>query len=269
MKLLAVITEAATTRACLDAAVAAARIDLGTRVEALHVVVDPEQLVTSSEEVQIQRLRETQEGSAEQRAQAVHSAFVAWNLGADEKTPRVDWNSIVGSEEETLAREAQSADLVIIARGHDLDSTDAQHAALLATGKPVLLVPGDWRPRGPALSHIAVALSDSPKTEDAIRGAMPWLQAAQRITALHIGSKDDLASAPVHQLRDAGLAAELHIAAPSGGNRGEQIVAEAKGIGADALVAGAYGHGQLTEWLLGGTTRHMLAAAELPLLLAH
>jgi len=46
-------------------------------------------------------------------------------------------------------------------------------------------------------------------------------------------------------------------------------VEEAKAIGAHMLVAGAYRHGQLLEWLMGGTTRHMLAAAELPLFLAH
>ena len=40
-------------------------------------------------------------------------------------------------------------------------------------------------------------------------------------------------------------------------------------MGADLLVAGAYRHSQIVEWLLGGTTRHLLAAADLPILLAH
>ena len=40
-------------------------------------------------------------------------------------------------------------------------------------------------------------------------------------------------------------------------------------LGADLLVMGAYQHSPLREWLLGGVTRHMLANADLPLLLRH
>ncbi|MDE1917226.1 MAG: universal stress protein [Sphingomonadales bacterium] len=53
------------------------------------------------------------------------------------------------------------------------------------------------------------------------------------------------------------------------GDLGEQIASEAQALGADLIVAGAYRHGEIIEWLAGGTTRHLLAAAKLPLLLAH
>jgi nucleotide-binding universal stress UspA family protein len=32
---------------------------------------------------------------------------------------------------------------------------------------------------------------------------------------------------------------------------------------------GGYGHSRWREWIMGGTTRSMLAAAEVPVLLAH
>jgi nucleotide-binding universal stress UspA family protein len=38
---------------------------------------------------------------------------------------------------------------------------------------------------------------------------------------------------------------------------------------ADLLVMGAYGHSRLREIILGGATRDVLAAAQLPLLMAH
>lgn len=40
-------------------------------------------------------------------------------------------------------------------------------------------------------------------------------------------------------------------------------------MGADLLVTGAYARGRLRGLLLGGVTRHVLAYAELPVLMAH
>lgn len=269
MKILAIVTEAETARACLDAAVMAARIDQFARIEALHVVVDPERLVSSTEEVQIQRLREANEGTAGEKAAAAQAAFVAWNAGTADDTPRVDWRAPSGPEEGTIVNEAGDADLLVLAAGHDLDSGDAQHAAIREVGKPLLLVPVEWKPRSAAFSHIAVALSDTPVTDDAIQGAMPWLRSATKVTAIRIGTEKDHALTLSDRLRDAGIDADLRVFPPSGGDRGAQIVMEAKAVGADVLVAGAYRHSQLVEWLMGSTTRQMLAATELPLFLAH
>ena len=37
----------------------------------------------------------------------------------------------------------------------------------------------------------------------------------------------------------------------------------------DLIVMGGYGHGRLREWVLGGATRHALAEADVPVLMAH
>ena len=37
----------------------------------------------------------------------------------------------------------------------------------------------------------------------------------------------------------------------------------------DLLVMGAYGHSRLREMILGGATRHVLAATTVPILMAH
>ena len=137
------------------------------------------------------------------------------------------------------------------------------------TGKPLLLVPADWTPRPPAFAHIAVALSDTPVTDDAIQGAMPWLRAADTVTAIRIDAEQDHALTLADRLQEMGIDAQLRVVAPSGHDRGAQIVKEAEAIGADMLVAGAYRHSQLVEWLLGSTTRQMLRNTALPLFLAH
>jgi nucleotide-binding universal stress UspA family protein len=50
---------------------------------------------------------------------------------------------------------------------------------------------------------------------------------------------------------------------------GEAILTEAQAIGADLLIKGAYTQSRLRQMIFGGATSHVLARAELPVLLAH
>ena len=271
MKLLAVIVGADSTAACLDAAALAARSLGNASIEALDVVVDPEHLIAASEEIEFQRMRERDEGTAQQRADAARAAFVAWNAGADEGTPKVTWRSIVGAEQAVVEQEAKHADaLIVMAREQNLDSGDALHAAFFGTEKPVLIVPASWRANGrTGFSHMAVGLSDSDTARRAIEGAAPWLKAAERVTAIRISEDSDPALGLEALLSEFCVSHELHVVPRSDDNLGAQLVTEAKAIGADLLVTGAYRHNQLIEWFMGGTTRHLLAAADIPLLMAH
>lgn len=272
MKVLAILVGANSTAACLNAATIAARSLDGPKVEALHVIVDPEKIAVASEEIEFQRLREAQEGTAAARADAIRAAFVAWSNSTNDGTPAVEWKAITGTEEDTVFREAEAADILILvlAREANMDGGDALHAAVFKSQKPVLVVPPNWRGNlKRRFEHVAVGLSDSEATRHAIEGAGPWLRAAKRVTAIRIGVEDDAALGLTRLLSETGLEPVLHLVAPEGADLGAQIVAEAKAIGADLLVTGAYRHAQFVEWLLGGTTRHLLAAADLPLLLAH
>ena len=96
-----------------------------------------------------------------------------------------------------------------------------------------------------------------------------WLRAAERVTAIRIGADDDAGLGMTRLLSELGARPEVHTVAAQGADLGAQIVAEAKTVGADLLVAGAYRHAQMIEWLMGGTTRHLLAAADIPLLMTH
>jgi len=66
-----------------------------------------------------------------------------------------------------------------------------------------------------------------------------------------------------------GLAATLHVLAIGGVPFGEMLLDRARELGADLLIMGAYTHSPLREKLLGGTTRSVLAHADLPVLLRH
>ena len=67
-----------------------------------------------------------------------------------------------------------------------------------------------------------------------------------------------------------GIASVPHaVAAQEGETVAAALLRSASEIGADLLVMGGYGRTRLSELVLGGVTRHVLAAAEAPLLISH
>lgn len=270
MKLLAILTGPDSTPACLDAAMLAAQAFPGAMIEALHVIVDPDHIVAAAEEIDFQKLREATEGTAQERAGKVHAAFTAWQ---GRGSNIAQWRTEVGPEEATVRSAAQAADVVALTlgMGKTMDAGDAFHSVVFETGRPVIVAPTDWR-RGARtrFAHIAIGLSDSEQARHAIEGAGPWLRAAERLTAIHIGERDDIALGHARLLAEAAIEPEMHVVARrKDTDLGSQIIAEANVIGADLLVSGAYRHSEFVEWIMGGTTRHMLHAANLPLLLSH
>lgn len=273
IRVLAVLTDARTAQACLQGAVAAAAIAADARIEALHVKVDPDKLVRSSEEIDFQRVRERFEGSAEDRARAVRGAFDHWiaSLPASSAS-RIQWREDVGAEQDKVIEEARDADLLVMARPHNMDGGDAMHAALFEVRRP-LLVPSDWSAKSAQGldRHMLIAWKASPQAKDAVEGAAPWLRHAAKVTLVMIAEDDKSGGRDEaeHLLRDVGAEAEIVRLAPAGHEPAEQILGIVHELKASALVMGAYRHNDAIEWALGGTTRHVLAKVDVPLFLAH
>ena len=82
------------------------------------------------------------------------------------------------------------------------------------------------------------------------------------------GTRGDDSAVPAI-LAEHGVAADLHVLPIGAGVLGAALLDQAHEISADMLVMGAYQHSPLREFLLGGVTRHMLAHADLPVLLRH
>lgn len=267
MKIIAILNEADSVEACLQATASAAVAVPTAIIEALRIVVDPEKIIAASEEIEFQRMREEREGTAAEKCAAVKAAFDAWALAHRDVV--IQWRTLVAQEEEGLIQAARDADLLVMARSHDMDTGDAFHAALMRLDKPLLLVPhGPRQYEGNGFATVAIGVADTSAEHHALLAARPWLEAASHIVALRIG-EDGVGSA----LLDVGLGSlpvqERVAPSKAGENLGAQIAAEASAAGADLLVCGAYRHNQLIEWLIGGTTRHLLDAATMPILLAH
>lgn len=271
MRILSVLTSFASVPAALDAAELAAVALPGASIEALAVVVDPAHMMASSEEISIQQLRELKEGTGEQRARATHAAFDGWNERRDPKAASVTWRSVTGAETDIVIKEAV-ADIALIVMAHDanMDATDALHAAIFSTGRPVLLVPTGWRPGARThFSHLAVGLIDDVTMRRAILAAEPWLRSADRVSAISIQGAGNVSADPASMWPLASIHPDYVTLAASQDKTAARLVQEAGRLKADLLVAGAYGRMELMEWLFGGVTRDLLEVADLPLLLAH
>lgn len=271
LSLLAVAAEASRVYGCLNAAVAAAAsIGKPVTIEALHVIVDPAHLITASEEVALQYLRESREGTALERAAAARHMFDSWLAHRSNGGPPVRWKEVSGAETEMLLLEARQADLLIVAKPQNPDGHDAFHAAIFRSGKPVLLVPADWNDRSGGLGdHLVIAWNGTAACRRAVTATLPWIKAAKKVSILLIDVKEAGAEELISLLRAERVGFIVAIRERALGSLGDQIIDEAHAAGASVLVMGAYRHNEFIEWLLGGTTRHALRRADFPLLLAH
>jgi len=144
---------------------------------------------------------------------------------------------------------------------------------LLATGRPVLVVPhsgGPWRLDGDAL----VAWDGSAEVTRAVTAALPLLRAARSTTVIGCGDAagETAGGDPCAQL--AAWLGRHGIAARAGhraaaGDVGEALLSAAADMEAGLLVMGGYGHARYRELVLGGVTATILRALTLPVLLAH
>lgn len=274
MWILALVPEASCVRACLDAAVSAARSQEHAHVLALHVRVEPLNLLTSDEEVAIQLLRDSREGNATKRAEETRREVESWMAAAPPESAKlVEYKEVVGGEEEEVVRASRTAELLVMARPHNLDGHDAFHAAVFLSRRSLLLAPADWTAdAGPRIErHVLIAWKQNGQASRAVDGALPWLRTADKVTVLTVEKEGQYVDPTrlLESLAREGIAAERISAKPIEGRTSARILATAEEIDASLIVMGAYRFGSLIEWALGATTQRTIAQSKIPLMLAH
>ena len=166
---------------------------------------------------------------------------------------------------------ARVYDLTVISRpGNRGGRLTTLEYALFESGRPVLMAP----PTSPRSFGQTVLIHWNASTEmsRAISMAMPILCKAQRVMLLTV--EGSVVSGPaakdgLRHLADHGIAATEKKLGARGQRPGEVILAEARAQGADLLIKGAYTQSRFRQMIFGGATQHILAAAELPVFLAH
>ncbi len=143
-------------------------------------------------------------------------------------------------------------------------------SALFESGRPVLIAPPS-SPRSLA-NHILIAWNCSTEQARTTAFAMPLLRLAERITICTVEgatvagpSGEQMARA----LKLNGITAEPITLTPGKRGAGETMLNKAEELGCDLIVKGAYTQSRLRQMIFGGATRHVLANAKLPVLMAH
>jgi nucleotide-binding universal stress UspA family protein len=147
----------------------------------------------------------------------------------------------------------------------------AIESSLFESGRPVLLAPP--KPPSQIATNVLVHWNSSPEQARTTAFAMPLLQQAKRVIVLNVVGGQGVPGPSPEQaltyLRRNGIAAEPMSVGLDGRSTGEAVLTAAKAQGCDLLVKGAYTQSRLRQMIFGGTTSHILANAELPVLMAH
>jgi len=164
-------------------------------------------------------------------------------------------------------------DMIVLARPGDewqSPSMITLESALFESGRPVLIAP----PTSPASlgKNVLVAWNCSTEQARTMADAMPLLRGADRVTILTVEgftvagpSGEQMA----RSLKLNGIAADTITMKPGKRGAGDTILAKAEELGCDLIVKGAYTQSRLRQMIFGGTTRHILSNAKLPVLMAH
>lgn len=148
---------------------------------------------------------------------------------------------------------------------------DVIQAMLFMSGRPVITIPPNWE-RGARFQNVLVAWDGGARAARAVGDAMPFLIRAEQVEILCVSpdaSKSvDGADLATHLARHCRRVTVTDLQKEHG-DVARTLHSHAAMVKADLLVMGAYAHSKLLQMVLGGVTSHMLAEAELPVLLSY
>lgn len=274
--ILTIITNADSSAAQIDAAVALARRE-DAHLDVLCVGVDLTQtgyyyagataILTQEAYNQAREEADAAEAKIRQRLEAED---IRW--GVDTAVAQV------GALGGPVAMLARFSDLVVLAKPYGPKGSQAAEAiveaALFEGRAPVLVLPEGYTGADFG-QRVALAWNQSDQALFATRAALPVLKAAAMVDITiidpptHGPERSDPGGMLSQLLSRHGVHAEVSVLARTLPKTSEVLARHVRDINADLVVMGAYGHSRFREAILGGTTRNMLEHADVPVLMAH
>lgn len=274
--LFTVLTDADPADSALSAAADLAR-DLGAHLDVLCLGVDTSQAGYYFAGANAMVLQEAITRASDQAA-ALDKAARAWLERTD-----LPWScdaamAQIGDLGRYVSAHARFSDLVVLPRPYGKDTGAEREpvieGALFDGQTPVLVVPDDATPAA-SPKRVAIAWNESAEALRTVRAALPFLQAADRVSVVvvdppvHGPNRSDPGGLLSQYLSRHGVKVEIDVLAKSMPRVSDVLLRYATDSSADMLVMGAYGHSRFREAILGGATRDMLEEAHLPVFMAH
>jgi len=217
------------------------------------------------------------EGDTANQARAQFESFMqSHNVPQVDREPAAysyGWPRIETVEDAFIGSYGRSFDLIVLGRpGPDPQNPRMPplEIALFDSGRPVLVVPKS-APQTLA-RNVLVAWNRSTQQARTNIFALPFLRLAEQVTVLMVEGgtvQGPSAEEAARHLRRNGIKATALTAKRGQRTPGETILDHTASLGCDLLVKTAYTQSRLRQMIFGGATRHILANANLPVLMAH
>ena len=187
--------------------------------------------------------------------------------------PAADWHLGAGAAANVLGGYGRIFDLIVVGRPMAdslAPSTAALEGALFESGRLLMIVPSvvtDFK-----MDRVLISWNGSTETSRTIAHAMPFLNRAKSVIVHSV--EKGMVSGPSgdalgRMLGRRGLSVE--VVTHPGDDRpvGKVTLDEARRLGADLIVKGAYTQSRLRQMIFGGATSYILSNSELPVLMSH
>ncbi|MDR3464586.1 MAG: universal stress protein [Xanthobacteraceae bacterium] len=213
--------------------------------------------------VAAQRLLDEANTSIEKRMSELEEQFRA---AIAPRAKSVEWRSALTLPIDYVARQARAADIVVTGQGGPELSDPFRQAdaddLVMRAGRPLLIAPQttQWLD----VRSCLIAWKDGPEARRAVADALPLLRKAKDVTIVEVLEQEGGRSGALARVHDVAAWLARHGISATGvipeqvGHATEQIERVAATTGAGVVIAGAYGHSRLREWVLGGVTRQLL-----------
>ena len=249
------------------------------RIEGLFVLRRPQLFDSESEvvgdayftQIDDERRRLADRARARFDACAATHGFSS-DTGSPSDAPTVSWSEIEGMEDQVVGSHGRLFELIIVARQFAkpwLNWRTFAESALFDSGRPVMLLPATGSPT--IGERVVIAWNPSTETARTIALSMPLLTRAQSVTVLTVegwGVPGPSGKELAQRLVYAGVPASASTVKPAGRSPAEAVLAECARTGADLLIKGGFTQSRLRQMIFGGATRHIIAHAQLPVVLA-
>ncbi len=191
---------------------------------------------------------------------------------------KAEWQVGEGNANELLNLAGRCHDLVVVeqsASGLEGLGTDVVEECAISCGTPTLIVPRSGY-RGSVGKRIVIAWNHSRQSAAALRGALPLIATAERVTVLVGKERDPMSSVTRRPEHDIGTYLRAYASnvdvvpfEASDAEAGGKLLSTVRSMEGDLLVMGAYGRSAFREFLFGGATRHVIAKLDVPVLMAN
>jgi nucleotide-binding universal stress UspA family protein len=236
---------------------------IGARVIGITAAeFSPPLYFTSGE--QAQKLLDQSRAAIKNRLAEVESEFRA---AMQNRVTEVEWRCAEDFPARYIVQQARASDIIVVGEAGRGTIADpfvqvSPSDLVMQAGRPLLVVSDacNWLD----LRSVLIAWKDTTEARRAVADALPLLRMATDVTVVEIVEEQADRTAALSRVKDVAAWLSRHGVSASEqvpeecGEAGELLERIASEVGAGVVVAGAYGHSRLREWILGGVTRRLV-----------